>query len=669
MHIQILNYSLIIFQCLLGSCCLLNDESMEQSLAFSGENRSELESVLRHYKNTPQKLSAARFLIKNMYGHMEVDSISINKLQPVYEKYVSISEKYNWFRSEEWQEDLNKFWKEEQCKSIFLEFVPVYDVKTVKADWLINEIDRSFKTWKENVYTQNLSFEDFCKYILPYRPINNIHVGNSRDVFYKRHAGIFCSPDKDFKTATDSLLFKYRFLMYNNLAASSMPIYNTATLEYLKRSSCNDKTWYNYLLLSALGMAVTIDFVPEWGNRPGKHQWNSLIINGETYPFEPFWDEERWKYKRIYNNVNFDYYRGKFRLPKVYRLTFETHLEGPMGDDDVKIKDIPPLLRNPFITDVSSQYFHSIDAKVNITERIPEKTSYCYLCVFNTKEWLPIQWGKINIDKTVTFINMGKDIIYLPVFYRNGYLSPAASPFLINQNGCCEELKCGNKKTTITIRRNTSHLMMDEISEFKRILSGSYLIGYDALTNSTDTIYSITDSMDFGVNHIILDKPIACKNIHLITSRDTIGLCEIAFYEEENENKPISNIKVSSNITSLTSNEQLKMIIDNLSATGFKGLVKNGPNTNNDILFDLGKEHVIKSFSFIPYTSNNFSEGDHLDIYYWDDQWVLAASKIGTGHVVTFENIPIGTIYKVKNRNSGAKERIFTYDKGIINWF
>ena len=96
-----------------------------------------------------------------------------------------------------------------------------------------------------------------------------------------------------------------------------MPIYYAATFEYVKRGSCDDKAWYNCLQLSALGMATAIDFVPEWGNRSGGHSWNCVIVNGETHPFEPFWDADRWKYKRIYNNEGFDLLWGRFRLPKV----------------------------------------------------------------------------------------------------------------------------------------------------------------------------------------------------------------------------------------------------------------------------------------------------------------------------------------------------------------
>ena len=53
----------------LASCISREPDYLEQSLQLAGDNRGELEKVLDHYKNNPQKLAAARFLIENMPAH------------------------------------------------------------------------------------------------------------------------------------------------------------------------------------------------------------------------------------------------------------------------------------------------------------------------------------------------------------------------------------------------------------------------------------------------------------------------------------------------------------------------------------------------------------------------------------------------------------------------
>lgn len=660
----LLFYTVILIS--LTACHSNSDKLLNATLDLAGNNKEELEKVLAHYQNDPEKLSAARFIIMNMPGHSSVDSSNIERLQSIYEKHVEISKKYNWERSSEWYGKIDTLWKNERIKINPYSFNKKQDIETVKANWLINEIDRSYKAWKENVYTQNDSFEDFCKYILPYRFAEEICLDESRNTFYKRHTHIFNDPNKDFRAVTDSLHQIYSDLMHNNWAAASMPIYNAATFEQIKRGSCDDKAWYNCLMMSALGMGVSIDFVPEWGNRAGGHSWNSLIVGGETYPFEPFCDDDRWKYKRIYNNESSDLLWGKFRLPKVYRRTFEHHFTGPLGNKLVARKDIPSLFKNPFMTDVSSQYFNVADVKITISESIPEDTRYCYLCVFGVKEWYPVQWGKIEWNKRVTFKDMGRDIVYLPMFYNNGVLTPAAEAFLLNKDGEREELKCSHKKMPVTVRNYTAYLYPEEIAEAKETLAGAYLVGYNDLNASVaDTLYMMTDSIDSWGNDILFSNPPKYRYIQLITPMDSVGLSEISFYEQGKESRPIQQVNVSAEIKPLTSDEQLEMVADHRSATAFKGLFTN--KEKRTLCFDLGQPLPISKISYIPYTKNYLYKDREIELCYWDNQWISTGIRKGDNKNMTFENIPEGSIYRVKMK--GTNDRIFTYKNGIIHWY
>ena len=44
--------------------CSSHDSRLEFALELAGENRTELEKVLKHYEDDPEKLAAARFLIE-----------------------------------------------------------------------------------------------------------------------------------------------------------------------------------------------------------------------------------------------------------------------------------------------------------------------------------------------------------------------------------------------------------------------------------------------------------------------------------------------------------------------------------------------------------------------------------------------------------------------------
>ena len=208
--------------------------------------------------------------------------------------------------------------------------------------------------------------------------------------------------------------------MHSGFRGTRIPVLRAETFERLRYGLCMHRCWYNSVLLSSLGMPVAVDFVPTWGNRNNSHTWNVLMINGRSYAFEAFWDNDRWKYKRIYNNRDIDHLWGRFRLPKVYRYTYSNHIEGPVADGKVSKEDIPLLFLNVKKKDVSAEYFEPHDVTLVLTEPAPEDARYAYLAVFGSGQWHPVQWGRIEKGGSVTFRGMGKDIVYLPVYYKNG---------------------------------------------------------------------------------------------------------------------------------------------------------------------------------------------------------------------------------------------------------
>ncbi len=660
-----MNYSLLktclycINLLLLISC--KHSSRLEIALKSAGDNREELEKVLQHYRNDKQKYLAARFLIENMPGHIGIDSISASKLWPIYRKCVDISEKYQWKRSDEWFKETNTM-----CKQLLPQYnIPIWikDVESIKSNWLIREIDRSFQSWKENAYTRNMSFQDFCRYILPYRYAEGVCIDSSRAIFYHRHAGWFTNGNKDFRQLTDSLHEKYSFLKHNKFATSSLPLYRSTDIEFVKRASCDDKAWYNCLQLSALGMASAIDFVPAWGNRSGAHSWNSLIVDGQTWPFEPFWDNERWKYKRIYNNVNIDLAWGMFKLPKVYRHTYECHIDGPIADSKVQRCDIPPLFQNPFLLDVSADYFKAADVEVQLDKDRPNDTRYCYLCVFGSKHWIPVQWGKIDRQSKVVFKDMGCDIIYCPMYYKNGKLKPAGSIFLLNKQGYPQKIICKKETMPISVSTYTYYQFPEEIKAIKRTLVGAKLIA--SMTpdfKDKDTLACLTDTMDSWRNEVVVSPLRKCRYIRLELPSDSLDLCEMTFFTPYGQSIQIH--KQTTNLQPLSSDEMAERMIDGVSATGWRGWAK----TKAWICWDLGKEYEIGSIRYAPYYHPYFPKNKNISLYYWDNKsWKISGTKLWEKGVLTFPNVPKGTVYRIKINE--ADDRIFLYEEGWQQWY
>lgn len=165
-----------------------------------------------------------------------------------------------------------------------------------------------------------------------------------------------------------------------------IPIIATRQMEYMRHGLCEDRYWFNMVLLSSLGMAVATDFVPKWANRNESHSWNVLIVNGNSYAFEPFWNTDRWKYKKIYNNRTYDEVWGRFRLSKVFRRTYGAHIEDILRDSKMNIENIPKLFRDIRKKDVSHEYFDT----VNVT--YCEKWQAYTECTFHATNRCVRQW-------------------------------------------------------------------------------------------------------------------------------------------------------------------------------------------------------------------------------------------------------------------------------------
>ena len=92
---------------------------LEYALSQAGDNRKELEYVIKYYEGDSLKREAARFLIRNMVYHFG------------YEKRERVS-----------------------------------DITTLSSDYLIRNIELAFQAWPKP-WNKSVSFENFCRYILP----------------------------------------------------------------------------------------------------------------------------------------------------------------------------------------------------------------------------------------------------------------------------------------------------------------------------------------------------------------------------------------------------------------------------------------------------------------------------------------------------------------------
>lgn len=655
---------------MLSACKSKEEQLLDYALNSAGPNRPELEKVIEHYSQShedKQKLEAARFLISNMSGHFSYDSSAVRELEPFYHDFHDISERYKWKVHVYWGDEAGGAWKNYKASRAvnIIDKKVVKDAMNIKGDWLIEHIDLSFKAWQANAYTRDMPFSEFCEYILPYRIADGIIPGNSRKYYFEKEDSPdrFKNKNRDFRDDVDSLLYRYKHIIYSQTYCSDLPVLNTETVELLRIITCDNRCWFNVSLLSAQGIPVVMDAVPNWGNRHLGHTWNAVVLDGKTYPFEPFWDNDRWKYKKIYNNNSVDESWGRLRLPKVFRHTYALHPDEMQTDPSVYKGDIPESLRNYRKIDVSDAYFETTDVSLSLKD-CPKGVKYAYLCVFDGKEWLPVYWGKVGRNGKTVFAKMGRNIVYLPVYNQNGKISPAAAPFLLQADGSVKHLDGNAGDTTICVRSVSGDMRYKNDSKNRSYLQDAVFLGSNSPGEFKDTLHIAPRILNLDRNKGILPQAKNYRYIRMVLPTDTFAIAELSFFGQN------GRIPYKSDIASLldVSVGRSGFECDGLSGTCLKGVFTE--KGRNYIDFDLGGSVPVEYIQYSPFIESQLGDFDPIELYYWDGKWKFVEKKNGNGHYLYFKNVPANVLYLVKNRKGNKEfERPFIYEDGIVEWY
>ena len=154
----------ILFVLLLVSCQMrIVEPGIEEAFSKAGKNRAELLHVLQHYEESSNslKLRAAQFLLENMADKGYLTGRSI-------EEYYNFIDSVYQIKQEEY--DIPYIYATFRQQAKYLKENPVlnWDVQTLSADYLIQNIDEAFAV-RNRPWNQHLTFEEFCEWILPYR--------------------------------------------------------------------------------------------------------------------------------------------------------------------------------------------------------------------------------------------------------------------------------------------------------------------------------------------------------------------------------------------------------------------------------------------------------------------------------------------------------------------
>ena len=414
---------MIFLNLLLAAVCFVGSDRLELALEKAGDNRAELEAVLQHYPNGSQKHIAACFLIANMAGHNYTELLFYNPQDELVE-FDSLS-----YENYEAASVAMDALEQERGEVHYAKGEVIEDTQIISSAYLIENIDLAFLGWKTNPWSKDLSFEDFCEYVLPYRGSNE-PVESWRSELMDQ----FKDLKDEMVDPSDSKEAGRLLEQKANAIIGFDPIFYLHPTDQgyseMKRRGmgrCEDITNMQIYARRAGGVAVASDYTPHWAKSGNNHAW-SVVIGADGKGYAPI------------SGV----------AAKVYRKTYSEQLDS-LGAKLNEGEGAPRWLKKKYYKDVTDSYVKTTDMVVKLA---PNDERYAYLCVFNSGHWRAIQWGEIE-QNSVVFRGMGRDIAYLPAFFRNDEIVPAGLPIILQKDGTTRQVGIAGKEVSVTAGETT----------------------------------------------------------------------------------------------------------------------------------------------------------------------------------------------------------------------
>ncbi|MEA4974278.1 MAG: hypothetical protein VB046_00915 [Paludibacter sp.] len=636
----------------LHSCIRNQPDYLEQALSIAGANSVELEKVLQHYKKEPLKLKAARYLIENMTAHYsyidenaflayygEIDSLYEATSQLPHDTrlhlYDSISEQYTGI----------------------VKYNTATDLKTIKAKFLIDNIDRSFDLWQSGEWATHVGFDDFCEYLLPYKVIEGQTFDN-----WKEYAYDVCKRDIDslhYCSTFKHLAFKACERVNAELKTKLNPaiIINKSNLSIKKvdvamktlKGTCDQYSFIATAVMRAKGIPVTIDFTPQWPFRSLGHSWNVLLDNfGKNLAFSGCMEGPGTALK------------VDEKMAKVFRRTYAVNRE--LEEVLHREKVLPPLLNDLCMKDVTHEYMKTHDVQIKIKAKTKHK--YAYLAVFNNQVWTPIYWGQIKGNK-VTFERMGSNIVYLPVCFENSGIVPIGSPFLLTYSGEKKDIVANDhEKQRLKLYRK--YLFPQHAYKYyKSTIGGKIQAATYTDFRDSVTLFTIREP---GINtgKITFKEKKFQYWRYVSPGKTSCNMAELFFFAKGNP-KPVYGDIIGTKDSMNIIGRNKESVFDGDPLTFFES----PPDLNTWVGLDFGKPVEIEKILYIARgDGNSIVFGNDYELMYWNHNgWISLGKQTADNNFLEYKDCPTGALFLLQNHTIGKDERIFTYKNGEQIWW
>ncbi|MBC8603070.1 hypothetical protein H8784_15245 [Parabacteroides acidifaciens] len=626
-----MNTKILICLIVLFSACSFNkDKQIEYALDLAGENRPELERVLLHYQDEPEKLAAARFLIRNMPRWYGYEGPLLDSIRPVL-----VQGARNLFIP---KVDVAKW----QGVS-FYSSVRKTDVQTMTACYLIENIDLAFEVYRKYSWNRNLPFGEFCELILPYR-IGDEPLTAWRRMYYERYVPLLDSlyPNgTDVVEACRILAGELKKESYYYNTDFSLPRLGGEFLLDNRIGYCRESCDITTYAMRACGIPVAIDFYSYSPEYQQGHMWS--VVRDTTGRFLPFWYTQFEASREMKDD-------GR-KKGKVYRYCFGIQPE-PIAGITVATA-VPSFFKNRFIRDVTNNYSGTNEVPVPLWKN---REPLAYLGVFNRGEWIPIDIAK-NEGGEVIFRNVEPDNIYMPVGKDGHELVPVGDPFILVKDSL-RFLRPDTTRLDIVRLVRKMPLMPLFRNIQKDLIGGRFEAACRRDFKDAILLYEITDTLQSNLIEVVPLHQGQFRYMRYVAPPDyRLELAELAIYSDRDAVQPIELLPLPEmmpvyNPEDLTDGNILTYI--------------NLRDSSCAIGFDMGKLTSVGKISFSPRNDDNFVwAGDEYELFYFSgiEGWKSLGKQTAKGRELYYR-VPHNSLLWLRNLTKGKEEQVFFAENG-----
>lgn len=625
---------------------------ISQSLDSASANRDEIQKALDYFPDGSDECKAMRWLIEGMRGRCSYS----DSLNAAFRRLCATDTTNN--MKELWLAFNSTNHGEPLLQS---------DLKMLSADYLISNVTDAIGVWKRTPWKDKISFENFCKNILPYNIYNEPAV-SWRKYFRDKYSFLIegiTNEEEAFRS-----VFEYE---KNHFTVKSTVMYayeqDPLLLDIMQNGDCRQRAVHMVYVMRALGIAAALDYTPIWANYGERNHFWAVMLkdDGKVYTgsrnrhdyIEGTYEKSQYRFDASLFTSSIDSLK---KISKVFRRTFEEHEQEPLPDKGMVFR----CMGDGHSVDVTSQYDYI--TQNNIVKINAPLFADLYVCTFTqTDGWIPVArarrvgMGKADVGPLI------HDNLIIVCAYIDGMIQPVSKPNVITYDSMPEEI-CPDLNNTETVRLYRKYMLRTLWLNRWGEVEGMRIESSDdrMFAGRVDSLCTITGMPTSEKLNIMLGD-IGHDYIRILPAKGLYPtFAELRLIDKKGTVIPKERYKIFSIGEGLTGDTIVtrKLQDDDIMTTFYKRfpfwIGMDVRNVRRDIA----------ALQAVMYNDGNQIIPDHkYELLYFDDDWHSLGEKTAVADFIEFSKVPKGALLLLRDHSGGREERVFMYRDNKQYWY